>query len=154
MKNGLIIFNGIQFHYYHINYAMDWAVKNKTGLHALFIHSDKEPPEGYIFPSDIDPAEHLYGKKDAKKENISVIHSQVKLLSDIAKEKNVPLTTGELTDPSMAEIVRMTKEAEILFLDSEYDKSFILANTHFQMKDLVKKSHCPVETVYDKQGES
>jgi hypothetical protein len=149
MKTGLIIFNGIQFHDYHAGRAIDWAAKNNGGLLGLFIHSAKEPPEGYLFPSDIDPAENVYNKTDAKKSNLNVIHTQVKLFADMAKGKNVSLDTRELEDPSLEEVLSFTNKTEILFLDDEYDQSFILAVSSFRLKDLVKESASPVETVRD-----
>ncbi len=149
MKAGLVIFNGIQFHDYHASRAIDWAAKNNSGLLGLFIHSAKEPPEGYVFPSDIDPAENVFNKTDAKKNNLNVIHTQVNLFADMAKGKNVSVETRELEDPSLKELLGFTKKAEILFLDDEYDQSFILAVTSFRLKDLVQESACPVETVRD-----
>jgi hypothetical protein len=151
MKTALVIFDGIQFNFYHADHAIDWAVKNKGDLHGLFIHSGKEPPEGYIFPSDIDPAEHFYDKKDAKQGNVNVIHSQIKLFTDMAKTKNISVHTEELTDPSLNEILEITEGADILFIDTAYRNSFILACTSFKFKDLIEESVCPVELVYDRR---
>jgi hypothetical protein len=147
----LIIFNGIQFHYYHVDHAIDWAVKNNGELLGLFIHSNKEPREGYIFPSDIDPAENLYNKSDAEKSNEKVIHEQVKLFTDMAKGKNIPVYTEELLNPSLEDVVEITDRADILFVDADYDKAALLACTHFPLKKIVNHSTCTVEIVHDKR---
>jgi hypothetical protein len=150
MKTAIVIFNRIQFSYYHAGRAIDWAAKNGTELHGLFVHSDKEPREGYIFPSDIDPAERLFNKKDAEDTNVDVIHTQIKLFTDMAKEKKVPIQTKELINPSLKEMLALSRTAEIIFLDAFYKKSFLLANTSFSFRDFIEKSASPVELVGNK----
>jgi hypothetical protein len=151
MKTSLVIFNGIQFSYYQVDRAIDWAEKNKGDLHGLFVYSDKEPPEGYIFPSDIDPAENLYNKKDAERNNENVIVSQIKLFKDMSKTKGISAYTEKLLNPSVEEILEITEGAEIVFVDEKYEKALLLACTSFKLKDLVKQSKCPVEMVNDKK---
>jgi hypothetical protein len=147
----IVIFNGIQFHYYLVDHAVDWAVKNKGELLGLFVHSGKEPPEGYIFPSDIDPAENLYDKSDAEKNNEKVIHEQIKLFTDMAKGKNIPVYTEQLLNPSLEDIEEITEGAEILFVDAEYDQAVLLACTHLALKKIIDNSACTVEVVHDKK---
>ena len=151
MKTALVIFNGIQFHYYLSDRAFEWAAGNEGDLRGLFIHSDKEPAEGYIFPSDMDPAENLYGKKDAEKSNEGVIRAQIKLFSDMAKGKNISVLTEELINPALEDVLGITEGAQVLFIDSDYDNAALLASTSFEMKDLIEESKCPVEMVYDKR---
>ena len=151
MKTALVIFNGIQFHYYLVDHAIAWALRNNGNLHGLFIHSDKEPPEGYIFPSDIDPAENLYNKSAAVKSNVNVIVGQIKLFTDLVKGRNISVHTEEISNPSLADIIEITEGAGILFIDADYDSAFLLAATSFEMKDLVEGSKCPVEMVFDKK---
>ena len=151
MKAALVIFNGIQFSYYQVDRAIDWAEKNKGELRGLFVYSDKEPEEGYIFPSDIDPAEDLYNEKDAQKNNERVIEGQIKLFSDMAKAKGISASTERLMNPSLNKIAEITAGAEILFADAKYDDAFLLACTTFTLKELVKQSKCPVEIVHDKK---
>lgn len=149
MKTALVIFNGIQFPYYLVDHAISWAAKNDGDLHGLFVYSDKEPREGYIFPSDIDPAENLYNKSDAEQVNVGVIHAQIKLFRDMAKGKNISVQTEELISPSLEDILEITEAASILFIDAVSDKSYLLACTSFDFKDLIEESKCPVEMVYD-----
>ena len=150
MKTALVIFNGIQFPYYLVDHAIDWSVKNDSGLHGLFVHSDKEPPEGYGFPSDINPAEQLFDSQQARRGNENVIYSQIIVFRDMARQKGVSVQTDELINPSLKDILDLTRGASVLFVDAAYSKSFILAATSFSFKDLISKSACPVELVHDK----
>lgn len=147
MKTALVIFNGIQFSYNLVDRAIDWAVENQAGLHGLFVYSDKEPPEGYIFPSDIDPAEDLYSKKDAEKNNEKIIVGQIKLLTDMARTKGISVNAEQVLNPPLKKILANLEGAEILFIDEKHDDAFLLACTSFKLKDLVKQSKCPVEMV-------
>jgi hypothetical protein len=151
MKAALVIFNGIQFSYYQVDRAIEWTEKNEAQLHGLFVFSDKEPPEGYIFPSDIDPAENLYNKKDAERNNEKIIVGQIKLFTDMARTKGISVITEQLLNPSLKKILEMTESSEILFVDEKYDKALLLACTSFKLKDLVKQSKCQVEMVHDKK---
>jgi len=150
MKTALVIFNGIQFPYYVVDRAIEWGVKNDGDLLGIFIHSDQEPPEGYIFPSDIDPAENLYDKDDAEKSNVKVIHSQMILFRDLAKGKGISARAEEFVNPSPGDILEITRTADILFIDVAYDKAFLLACTSINLKDIIKQPGCPVEIVHDK----
>ena len=149
MKKALVIFNGIEFPYYLVDHAIQWALKNEATLHGVFIHTDKEPPEGYVFPSDIDPAEKMYDKDDAEKANVNVIHSQVKLFIDMAKGKDVLATTEELTNPHLNDIIKITSSADILLIDEAFDKAYILGVTRFDLKEIKAKSNCRVEVIND-----
>jgi hypothetical protein len=147
MKKALLVFNGIQFPFYLVDHALDWATKNNGSLQALFVHSKSEPCEGYLFPSDIDPAEDIFDKEDAEKSNENVIRSQIKLFLDMAAGKNVPAQAQELINPSLPDMEKITEPADILFVDAEYDKAFLLAGEGFHLKALLKVAKCPVETV-------
>ncbi|HLG38388.1 MAG TPA: hypothetical protein VI461_01930 [Chitinophagaceae bacterium] len=148
MKTAFVIFNGIQFPFYLVDHAIDWAAKNGGSLHGLFIHSNKEPPEGYIFPSDIDPAENIYGKEEAEKGNENVIHTQIKLFTDMMRSKNISVTTRELINPSLDDISGITGSADIVFVDAAFDKAYLLAATGFNLKHL-KTIKSPLEVVSD-----
>jgi hypothetical protein len=150
MKLALVIFNGIQFHHYHAQSAIQWAMQNEGSLHGLFVHSDKEPREGYIFPSDIDPAENLYNKSDAAKNNVKIIVNQIKLFTDMARAKNIPVITEELLNPPLKKILGITNTASILLIDADYNKAALLACTSFKLEDLIEDSKCPVELVVEK----
>lgn len=147
METGIVIFNGIQFSLKLVNRAIEWAEKNRGSLQALFLHSAKEPPEGYIFPSDMDPAENLYDKQDARKSNEAIIHSQVRLFRDMAAAKNIPAQTWELTDPSIKNILEIMEGATILFMDADHDKAFLLKAPHLSLKKIEEHCRCPVEIV-------
>jgi hypothetical protein len=124
-------------------------MKNKGDLHALFIHSDKEPPGGYVFPADIDPAKKMFNMGNAEGSNENVIHAQIKLFLDMTREKDISAHAEKLMNPSLDEIIEITEAATILFIDAAYDRAYLLHVTGFELKDLVGDSKCPVEMVYD-----
>lgn len=147
MKSALVIFNGIRFPYYLVDHVIAWAKKNSAKLHALFIKAKHREKEGYVFPSDLDAAENLTGNEDLEQGDVAVIRDQMKLLKDMAKSENISLDSDLLTDPSLDDILGIAKKSDILFIDADDNESGILSVTRFTMKDLVKKSPCPVETI-------
>jgi hypothetical protein len=147
MKTALVIFNGIRFPFYLADHVIEWTEKNTASLHALFIKAKHREKEGYVFPSDLDAAEHLTGTEDIEHGDVLVIRSQMKLLEDMAKTENIPFKSELLTDPLLKDILEIAKGSDILFIDADDNESGILSVTTFRMKDLVKKSPCPVETI-------
>jgi hypothetical protein len=147
MKTALVIFNGIRFPWYLVDHVTAWAQKNNGGLHVLFIKAKHREKEGYVFPSDMDAAEALTGTEDIEHDDVLIIRSQMKLLEDTAKAKNIPYQSALLTGPSLNDILEITKGTDVLFIDAEDNESGILSVTSFTMKELVKKSHCRVETI-------
>jgi hypothetical protein len=147
MKRALVIFNGIRFPFYLSDHAVAWAKNNTAHLHALFLKAEDEIKEGYIFPSDLDAAENLADADDTEKDNIKVIRSQMKLLAGMAITEKLSFTSELLTDLSLDDLIALTKETDTIFIDADYDRAGILALRNFTIKDLVKKSRCPVEIV-------
>ena len=147
MKTALVIFNGIRFPFYLVDHVIAWAKKNGASLHVLFLKAKDEIKEGYIFPSDLDAAENLDDADDSKKANIQVIRGQIKLLEDMAKTENIPFKSELLSDPSLENILDIAKRSDILFTDADNNETGILSVTSFNVKDLVKKSPCPVEAI-------
>ncbi|MFI5129351.1 MAG: hypothetical protein ACHQFX_05140 [Chitinophagales bacterium] len=147
MKTALVIFNGIRFSYDLAVHVIVWAKKNGGIIHALFVKAKHRENEGYVFPSDIDAAEDLAGTGDIEHRDVLVIRSQIKLFEDMAKTENIPLNSELLTDPSLRDIVAITKGPDILFIDADDTDFGILSVTSFTMKELIKKSLCPVEII-------
>jgi hypothetical protein len=147
MKTAMVIFNGIRFPFYLVDHVIDWAKKNNASLHVLFIKAKHEVKEGYVFPSDLDAAENLFDTEDVEQGDVLVIRSQIKLLEDMAKTENIPFKSVLLTDPSLEDIICLAKRSDILFIDADYNERGILSVTSFKMKDLVKRSPCPVEII-------
>lgn len=147
MKTALVIFNGIRFPIYLADHVIVWAKNNSTGLHALFIKAEHREKENYIFPSDLDAAENLTDTEDIEQGDILVIRSHMKILEDMAKTENIPYQSELLTDPSLENIIGIAKVSAILFMDADYNETGILSVTSIKVKDLVKKSPCPVEMV-------
>ena len=147
MKTGLVVFNGIRFPFYLADQVIAWAKKNGGSIHALFIKAEHREKEGYVFPSDMDAAEDLTGTADVEHGDVRIIRSQIKLLEDMAKTQNIPFRSELLTDPSLDDMLARAKRSDILFIDADDNESGILSVTSFRMKDLVKKSPSPVETI-------
>ncbi|MEI9912075.1 MAG: hypothetical protein WDO71_21950 [Bacteroidota bacterium] len=74
----------------------------------------------------------------------------MKVLEDMAKTKDIPYNAELLTDPSLGYLLGMAKRSDILFTDADYHETGILYATSFNMKELIKKSPCPVESVKTK----
>jgi hypothetical protein len=148
MKTAFVIFNGVRFPFYLVDHVIAWAKTNNGSIHALFIKAKHREKEGYVFPSDLDAAEDLTGSEDIEHSDVLVIRSQMKVLEDMAKTKNIPFKSELLTDPILEDVLGMAKESDILFIDADYNETGILSVTSFNMKDLVKKSPCPVETIH------
>lgn len=147
MKKALVIFNGIRFPFYVVDHAIAWAKKNSASIQALFLKSEDEVKEGYVFPSDLDAAENLSDAEDTEKGNIHVIQSQMKTLKDMAATENITTDTELLTEPPLEEILATAKNCSILFIDADYNETTTLAVTNFDLDDLIDKSPCPVEPV-------
>lgn len=146
MKTALVIFNGIKFPFYLAEQAIAWAKDNTADLQALFLVG-KEPGEGYVFPSDLDAAEKLADRNEAREKNIEIIRDQVKLLEDMARTKNVTCRSELLMNPSLKDVVNKAGHVERIFVDADYDNTGLLSVTHFSLDHLLGKASCPVETV-------
>ena len=151
MKKTLAIFNGIRFSFSLANHSIDYATQKGASLHGLFIKAKKEEKEGYLFPSDIDPAQNLTDREDAESDDLRLIKDEQKLLKDLAKEKNIQLQMDVLTDPSLEELLRFTRDAEIVFINDPQEENQILAVTSFELEDLVNRSQSPVEVIHEDQ---
>ena len=149
MKSALVIVNGINFPYFLADRAIAWAKQEGGELHALFLSSGKEVPEGYGIPSDIDLAETLTDTSDTEKSSLKIIQDQMNLFADMAKTEGVTCNTELLTDPELEQVLEKTKQAQILFAAPGYGDTAQLAITRFSIQELLDKSHCAIETVSD-----
>lgn len=148
MKSVLVIFNGIKFPYYLLEYALAQAKEQGSTLHALFLKAASETEEGYGFPNDLDQAETLTDAGDAQKDDEKIIGHQVKLTQDMAAGENVPCKTELRTDSTLEEILEVAKTADLLCLDAAYDdSSFLLNNTRIDFTALKNQASCPVKLV-------
>jgi len=127
--------------------AINWAAHNKAPLQALFLMAAREEEEGYPFPSDLDAAENRTDREDAEKDDLNLIRDYEKILNDLGKEKNVWVSTEVRKGPTLKEIVSLTKEAAIVFVDGTYDPDDILSPKGFTLEAVQKKSYAPVEVV-------
>lgn len=147
MKTALVIVNGIKFSYFLADHAIAWAKREEGALHALFLSSGKEAPEGYIFPSDIDLAETQKSMRDTEKSSEAIVHSEMKLFNDMAKTEGVTADAELLVDPTLAQVLEKTKQAQLLFVAPGYGDTAQLAITRFRLQELIDKAHCAVEIV-------
>jgi len=143
----LVIFNGIRFPFYLVDHVIAWSKNNNANLHALFIKAKHEVNEGYIFPSDLDAAEELSDNSDAEQGDEHVIQSQIKILEDMAKTKDIPFKSEVLIEPSLEDILAKAKGQNILFIDHDFNEEGILSVTRWKLGNLIKKSPCPVEAI-------
>ncbi len=147
MKKILVLFNGLRFRYELVNRSIELAVENGSSLHAIFLKSEDEVKEGYIFPSDLDEAQNLNTTQDSEDASISVIISQMKVMADMARTKNIDYEEELLTDPPIEEILNRAKEASIVLIDGEDEEIGLMSVNSFTYKELRKKLSIPVEFV-------
>jgi hypothetical protein len=149
MKEALVILTGIHYSNAVADTAIDWAAKHGVPLRVVFIEAGREKHEGYGFPSDYSRAEHITNTDDAEKDDQAVVRDYEKLLQDMAREKQVSATTSMLTAPSMNEILSLTKEASLVFVDANYDPNDPLSPHGFTIDKLKKGSSAPVMVVQE-----
>jgi hypothetical protein len=147
MQKVMVIFTGINFSHHMAEHAINWAASNKAPLQALFLKAGKEEEEGYPYPSDLDAAEKLTDRKDAERDDLNIIRDYEKILHDLGKEKNVWVSTEIRSDPSLEEIVSLTKESAIVFVDASYDPSDVLSPREFTLEKLQQRSRAPVKII-------
>jgi hypothetical protein len=147
MKHALVIYTGINYSHYIADHAIDWALRNKTSLHVLFLRASREEEEGYGFPSDLDAAERLTTSRDAEEDDRKLLQDYQKILNDLGKEKKVQISTEVLLDPPFEHILTKTREAAIVFADATFDPADPLSPKQFSIEELKEKAHAPVEVL-------
>ena len=147
MKKAIVLFTGINFSHYMADYSVKWAAKNEVPLLALFLRASREKEEGYFFPSDLDAAENITDRRDAERDDLLLINDYQKLMKDLGIEMNVPVSISVLSDPSDKDLLSLTKEASIVFVDATYDSTDILSPKGFTLEEFQKKSNALVEVI-------
>ncbi len=151
MKAALVIFNGIKFPYYLIEYALTEAKQQQASVHALFLKAKKEVSEGYGFPSDFNQAENVTDINDALEDDIRIINHHMKLATDMAQSEGVACTNELITECSLEDILKITETFDIVYIDGAYDdeNTSMLSNNRFKLADLMKRASSPVKLVYE-----
>ncbi|MEJ7738442.1 MAG: universal stress protein [Chitinophagaceae bacterium] len=145
MKSVLVIFNGIKFPYYLLEFALARAKEKNATLHALFLKAADEDTAGYGFPNDLDQAETLTDEADAKSDDEKIIRHQIKLTEDTAATENVSCKTELRTNSSLAEILQLSQNAELLCLNAgEDDSPSLLTDNRIDFNDVINQASCPV----------
>lgn len=154
MKSVLVIFNGIKFPYYLMEYSIAQAKAHAASLHVLFVTAKDEKEEGYAFPSDLSQTETLTDSEDALKDDIKIIRRNMKLAADMTAGENIPYTTDILPGSSLEETLTVVNKFDLVCLDSDYDDDTdsMLTNNRFTLKDLMKLATAPVKLVADDEG--
>lgn len=148
MKTVLVIFNGIKFPYYLLEFALAQAKERGASLHALFLKAARETEEGYGFPNDLDQAETLTDAEDAKEDDEKIIRQQMKLTQDTASVENINCKTELRTNSRLAEILQLVKNVDLLCLDAASDDSpFLLNDDRIDFNELINQATCPVQVV-------
>ena len=145
MQTIIAIFNGLDFSHHLAESAIAKAKSANTGLLALFL-AGHEKEEGYPFPNDLDEAQDMTDKKDAEKDDMRVIRSQMKLMDDMARAEKVNCNTELMVDPSLEDVLGKINAASLVLVNATEDGG-VDAVTSFRMKDLIHQSQAPVEEV-------
>lgn len=154
MKSVLVIFNGIKFPYYLMEYSIAQAKGHSASLHVLFVTAKEEKEEGYVFPSDLSQTETLTDSEDALQDDRKIIRHNMKLATDMAAGENVPCTTEILPGSSLAETITVVNKFDLVCLDSDYDDetASMLTNNRFTLNDLMKQATAQIKLISDEAG--
>lgn len=154
MKSVLVIFNGIKFPYYLMEYSIAQAKGHSASLHVLFVIAKEEKDKGYGFPSDLSQTETLTNSEDALQDDRKIIRHNIKLATSMAAEENIPCTTKILSGSSLAETLTVINKFDLVCLDSDYDDdtTSMLTNNRFTLNELMKQATSPVKLISDEAG--
>jgi len=154
MKSVLVIFNGIKFPYYLMEYSIAQAKGHSASLHVLFVTAKEEKDKGYGFPSDLSQTETLMDSEDALEDDRKIIKHNMKLAADTAAGENVPCTTEILLGSSLAKTLTVVNKFVLVCLDSDHDDdtASMLTNNRFILNDLMKQATAPVKLISGETG--
>ncbi len=149
MNSALVIFNGIKFPFYLMEYSLARAKQQESSLHALFLKAGKEISEGYGFPSDLKATEEKIDIEDGEKDDLRIINHHIKLAMDMASSENVICTTELITDCSLEKISVIIKNFNEIYVDTAYDdeNTSMLGNTTFKLTDLIEQAPSKIKQV-------
>lgn len=149
MKSVLVIFNGIKFPYYLMDYAIAQAKYHHASVHALFLKAGKESSEGYGFPSDMAQAETLTNSEDALQDDEKIISKQMHLAEGMGEMENVTCTTEMMTDCSLKDMLELVKNHDLICLDVTFDDETpaMLTSNRFTSRELISQTSSPVKMV-------
>ena len=146
MASALIVFSGLRFSYDVLDRAIAWAQEHAADLRVLFLR--EEPvEEDYVFPSDIDAAEAVTDKADARQDDNQLLQSKMKLIQDKAAAAGIDCTMQVSTDHSIDAILAIAGSVDIIFVDAGTEDEQEAAGQLFNPNELVDKAACPVELV-------
>ena len=149
MKHALIVFNGLKFPYYLVDYALSRLKEQSTSLLGLFL-AGRETEEGYIFPSDLDASQNVTDKEDAEQDDSRVLHSQMQLLESMARSEGVDCKTELMVDPTLEDVLSKARNAETIFIDASYMNTSLMSVTSFDMQELIDQLPSGIEIVSPK----
>lgn len=156
MKSALIIFNGLKFPYYVVEYALAQIKQQNASLHNLFLKATKEISENYGFPSDLQVAEEITNREDAQKDDMNIINDHIKLVTDMARSEGVACTNKMITDCSLHEVLKLLNSFDSVYIDAGFDSesTSMLANNKFKLSELIARATVPVIVVAEDRSVS
>jgi hypothetical protein len=149
MNSALVIFNGIKFPYYLMEYSLARAKQQESSLHVLFLKAGKEITEGYGFPSDLKATEKKTAIEESEDDDLRIINHHMKLAIDMAASENVNCTTELITDCSLEKISTLIKNYDEIYVDSAYDdeNTSMLGNNKFTLTNLIEQAPSKIKQV-------
>jgi len=148
MKTAGVVFNGIQFPFTLMDQAIHWAKENKAALHAVFLFSSNNSSNGFGSPEETLLTENPEARQETEKSTDSFLSHQRKLVADTCDVEKIVCITEIRKDPTIEEILAITTNWDILFLDAISDPAGALqAVSSFSMDDLMEMSACSVAWV-------
>lgn len=149
MKSALVIFNGIKFPYYLMEYALAQVKEHEAEVHVIFLRAREENSESYGFPSDMKATEEKTAVEDDEKYNRDIIIQHMNLANDMAASEGITCKTELLIDCSIGEISILMKNFDVVYIDADYDNenTSLLGNEKFSLSELIEEAPSKVKLV-------
>ena len=141
MKSICILINGISLPYDLVNYAIKEAKKSPSQIHAIFLKGTREPPKGYIYPSDLRTIESSVSDVDAIHEDEVIISDNIELVRKLIEDENLNFSSTIKTNASVCEVYEMCNNADLVLVEKNFDEMSLLSDNKVSLKDLQRKIH-------------
>jgi hypothetical protein len=147
MKTILMILNGINLPFHVIDFVIDKAKKESYKIYALFLKGTQEPPKGYLFPNDLATTETWTSDSDAIKDDEEIISENMKLVKEMIEDEKILYTSTLKTNASVDDVVEVSRTADLVVVDQNFDEVYLLSDEKISLKDLRDKITIPVQLV-------
>lgn len=147
MKTIMIIINGINLPYHVIDHAIDKAKKGSSEIFALFLKGKREPPKGYGYPSDLSTTETWEPNQEAVNKDEQLISDNMQLVKQMIEDEEIPYRSSLKTNATIEDIVQIAAIADLIVVDENFDKGFLLSDNKISLNLLKQNINKPIDVV-------